>query len=479
MKLKPKQTIKQILRNKDAPLLTKRLFNVNLTKKQIDIVQSIAFPDNKRVVISCMTRYGKSFCVSIGVLIFMLYQRNKKILLLSPTMEQSKIIRNYISQFIIESELFRGMVDIALTGLDRLKSEVSKKRITFKNGCEVHILSAEGTAERLMGFGGDVVILDESCLIAFEVYRSKISRMLGDNPDSILIEIGNPWDRNNQMYQHWIDPTYKKIHVGYKTALKEGRINQSFLDEQKKLLTPIEFEVLYKANFPEESVDSVFKFKEVERASKTLIPEEDNIQYIISCDVADKGLDSTVIMWGWTNIDTGEYIIKDIYSEPQSDNMKIAGKINEWFREKGADIINIDTIGVGTGVVSRVRELLRNKEVLINACHFGEGIGAASKYKPRVSERREERKSDSPKKRFLNRKAEQYFRLRDIFEEDLIEIPKHQKLIAELMSMRWETTSSGKIRIIDPDKSPDFADALVYFIFKTTSDMVIDFGGKK
>ena len=85
MKLKPKQTIKQILRNKDAPLLTKRLFNVNLTKKQIDIVQSIAFPDNKRVVISCMTRYGKSFCVSIGVLIFMLYQRNKKILLLSPT----------------------------------------------------------------------------------------------------------------------------------------------------------------------------------------------------------------------------------------------------------------------------------------------------------------------------------------------------------------------------------------------------------
>ena len=477
---KTKEMVDDAIRTRNIGFLCEYYFGVELTPKQREIVKAIVWPDNKRIVISCMTRYGKSFVVSMAILLYIAFHGNKRNLIIAPTIDQSKIIRNYMSNFIINSDQFSDLIDINLTGLDRLKSEVSKKRITFKNGSELMILSAEGSAERLMGFGADgLVVMDESCLIEYEVYRQKISRMLGDSPESILVEIGNPWNRNNQMYEHWINPKFKKIHIGYKDALKEHRLTQEHLDEQKELLTPMEFEVLYEANFPEEAEDSIFTYKKVQAASlKEIKPSEGKVKRIISCDVADKGKDKTVIMWGYE--DDGYYVVEDIWTENKSENMAIAGKIVNLYEEKGADYINIDTIGVGVGVVSRVKELLGGKTT-IKACHYGEGVGTSGKEsKPRTDESLADRKSDSGRKRFMNRKAEQYFRLNDLFNEGLITIPKNEHLIKELMKMGWEVSSSGKIKIIDPeDKSPDYADALVYFIWKTKEEIVFDFGGKK
>lgn len=477
MDLSEAQVRSKVMKAGDVRVLSKWLFGVDLTPSQVKIVKSIAFPENNRISICCMTRYGKSYCVSIGVLLYIAFKDNKRVLLISPTLDQTKIIRNYISQFIIDCEQFRELVDIQLSGLDRLKSEVSKRRITFKNGCELQVLSAEGTAERLMGFGGDLIVLDESCLISYEVYRSKISRMLGDNPDSIFVGIGNPFHKNNQFWQHWINPDFVKIHIGADIALKEGRISETFLEEQRRLLTPIEYRILYDAEFPDEAEDSLFSYKFVQNALYEELPDVSKIsKRIISCDVADKGIDLTVIMYGYITDDV--YVVSEIYTEPKSENMQIAGKIIQWYNEKGADVINIDTIGVGVGVVSRVREVLKGKKVSIKACHYGEGVGSSGKeYRPTKGDKLMDRKSESEKKRFMNRKAEQYFRLKDLFEEGMIKIPKNEKLITELMSMRWELSSSGKVRIVDPEtKSPDFADCLVYFIWKDINEIVMDFG---
>jgi len=69
--------------------------------------------------------------------------------------------------------------------------------------------------------------------------------------------------------------------------------------------------------------------------------------------------------------------------------------------------------------------------------------------------------------RFLNKKAEMYWNMRTLFEEGRISIPKHRTLISQLAKMKYELTSSGKIRIIDPeDKSPDFADSLCLGLYK-------------
>ena len=408
----------------------------------------------------------------MGVLMYLAFRKNKRVLLISPIIEQTKIMRNYISNFILASPLLESMLDIQLTGLERLKAEVSKQRLTFKNGCTLTILSAEGEAFRLMGHGGDLIVVDESSLISDEVYRARIIRMLGAVSDSVLIEIGNMWSRDNHMYKHWIDPAWKTIHVNDKTAVKEGRITQQFLDEIFEELTPMEYQILYKAEAPTEGVDSLFRFKDVQ-AAQQLEADFENPKKIISCDVADKGTDRTVIMRGRES--DGLYSVDEIYVEDSSENTAIAGRIIDLFRRYGADTINIDTIGVGVGVVSRVREVLEHEEVTVQACHFGEAAGSGTDSKV---ERIRARASDSSRKRFSNKKAEQYFRLKEIFEEHQISIPQDRRLISELMIITWDFSSSAskKIKIVDPEKHDDYADALVYFTWKSTSEVYLAFG---
>ncbi len=479
--------INKAIKEKDVGVLTYFLFDIELTEMQREIVKSIAFPDNKRVVINCMTRYGKSYCVSIGVLLYLLFNESKRIYLIAPLDKQTTIIRNYISGFILQSNIFRDIVDTQLTGLDKLRSEVSKTRITFKNEDELITLSAEGKADRLMGHGGDLVIVDEECKIPHEIYRSKISRMLGDSEDSIYIGIGNPWNRDNQMFEHWMDPTYKKIHVDYKIALKEGRVSKEFIEEQRKLLTPLEFQILYKAEFPEESEDSLFNLRKIEQAENRVFGFADKIKSlleklnephkhteleirkikdelkkykkIISCDPADKGIDESVIYWG-TQYEN-KYELEGYYSEPKSESMNLVGKIINIAEREVKEItgeIRIDRIGIGTGPLSRLKEVIKEKNIKnikVTGPHFGEKA----------------MKDDH----FINKKAENYFRLQSLFNDGLISIPKMSKLKSQLMAMRWELNSSGKKKIIDPDKSPDYADCLTFFIWRDKSEFAFSF----
>lgn len=441
------QTLNKAIADEDIEYLCEFLFQFKPTTKQQEIIQTIAYAKNKRVIINCMTRYGKSRCVSMAVLLYLLFNKNKKILLIAPTYDQTSILRNYMAEHITTCSTLFNLLEMEIIGPDKLKKEVSKKRLTFRNNCELIILSAEGTAERLMGFGGDMIIIDEGCLIHPEVYRTKISRMLGDHPDSILIEIGNPWHKNNQYFEHWISKEFKKIHVGYQTAIQEGRVTPEFIEEQKNLLTPIEFKILYESDFPEESEDSVFTYESIHAAINKW-PNIHSTERILGVDVADKGRDLTVIT---TAEKTGaNYKVTSIFSEAKSENTAVAGRIAKMREEHLISQVNIDCIGIGVGVVSMLQEQLRNiSTVKINKCHFGQAA------------------IDST--RFLNKKAEMYFRLKKMFEEGMISIPEHKELIKQLLSMKWEHTSNKKIRIIDPeDKSPDFADSLVYTIWQNS-----------
>ena len=479
------EILRKLIEEQRVEMIVKLVFptiHLQLTPKQYEIVKTIGWAVDKRVCINAMTRYGKSQAVAIGVCLYILLHNRKRVALIAPTGTQSNILRNYIAEMMLQSPMIMEIIELERTGVDKIKKEASRTRQTFRNGCEYQIFSAAGEADRLMGFGADMVITDESCLIP-EVAWAKITRMLGDDPEhAVLIELANPWDMATRYYKHWISGRYKKIHIGYEEAIAEGRITSKFVEEQRKELTPLEFEVLYESNFPLTSEDAVFNYGKVQEGVKKEIPEWEeweNYEKIISCDVADKGLDWTVIYWGVHNLDTDEYCVLESFSEPKSDNMQVAYKIFDWYNEKGADRINIDTIGVGVGVVSRVRELVGDLAKVV-ACHYGEGVGTAGKEtRAYPSETLQERRSDSIKKRFLNRKAEQFFRLKDLFSESLMNIPDNDKLIMELMSMKWDFSTSSKIKIIDPDLSPNWADCLTYFVWKTEQDVYFDFGEKE
>jgi len=466
--------LEEVVRTRNIKALCRFMFPgyapaQRLTPSQEKIVKMIAYGMTRRATINAMTRYGKSACVAMGVALYIWLHQNKKVAIIAPLEEQASIIRNYIAEIIVNCPRLAALVDIDHEhSVERLRKEASRRRWTFSNGCELRMISAHGEAYRLMGFGADLIILDEAALIGLEAY-AKIVRMLGDDPEkAILIELSNPWNRDGKYYEHYVSGRFEVIQIGYEVAIAEGRTTQAFIDEMKNELggeDSTEFTVLYKSTFPDESDDGLYKFSWVQQATNKKLEPKQN--WVISCDPADQGRDFTVIMEGPSGPEG--YKVQDIFSEAKSEPMKIAERIADKaaralaegrIGSNGFVFINIDCIGIGSGVVNRVRQLLQNNhKVRVNACHYGES--------PKTGMESIDNQPTSSKARFTNKKAEMFFRNAELMRDGLISIPNHPKLRSELLKMKKERTIGEKWRIVDPeDKSPDFADALNYFTWK-------------
>jgi phage FluMu gp28-like protein len=437
----------------------KTMFKISLSSSQINIVKKVLDPTKKRIVISAFTRYGKTFTVAIATILYLISNPGSKIMLVSPKIDQTRIIRDYIANFIVDSGMAEDLIDFSSDKSSRIKKEISKSMITFKNGCILKMLSAQGTGERLMGWGADILILDESCLIDHEVYRSKISRMLGDNPNSKLVEIGNPWHRNNQMYEHWLDSSFTHIHIGYELGLKEGRITNEFLEEQRNLLSPTEFQILYKAEFPEETEDSLFKLEWLKEAERDINEPVQGFKGILGVDVARYGEDLTVLTYN-KKYDNLNYITK-IKDYSKKSITQTAGIILQFCKEHKVDIINVDDTGLGGGLTDVLKERFDDSYNLLNSHNPDVNaiiVGARSEVKNN-----------------LNIKTDLFIALKKHFENGNIIIPKHSVLKNQLSKMLYEITSSGKVKIVDnQDKSPDFADSLAYACYDRENEVIID-----
>ena len=452
-----KEILKKALTEKNVRFLAQLYFNVILTPLQQLIVRKIVFEEHRRLNISAMTRFGKSFAVAIGISLFIILNKNRKIYFIAPQIEQSMILRDYLGGLISICPAMIDILELTAQKEERLTVQKSRAHQTFKNGCEYRVFTAHDEADSLMGHGlgneGGIIIVDEACKIKNEAY-TKILRMLGDNPEkSTLIELYNPWTKDCKAYDHSLDPDFFHLRITWEDALREGRTTQEFIDKQRTELTKLEFDILYESKFPDQAQDALFDMSKVELC----IQDKDRPRtldfsspwLIISCDVADKGIDKTVIMVGKQNKETRNYIVNEIYSEDISENTHIAGKINSLILQNRFNyekiIVCIDRIGVGVGVLSMVNEFVKQNylSAQIVGCHFGE--------------------TPQDTNRFSNKKAEKYFKLKDLFEKNMISIPKHKTLLKELTSMSWGLNSRSRITIIDPDKSPDFADALCYF----------------
>lgn len=485
------QQIRTALQNKNVRALSIYFFKFDPTRGQQELIRDILFMRHKRITVSAMTRYGKTKCVSIAIGLVILFYRSKKIALIGPQAEQAQILRNYMTELIFNCDELMDLAQIDVQGMERMRKEASRKRQTFSNGCEYRVFSAEGDANRLMGFGADIVVKDEACLINREA-NAKIMRMLGDNPEEgVLIELYNPWDRDNVAFEHSNDPRFKHYKIGWKLAMEEGRTTEEFIEEQRKELTPLEFTVLYDSDFPAESEDSIFNLNRITEAKKKnfqfdvelleleeilknpekhrepeVLRAKENIKKfrrLISCDPADQGLDSTVIYEGIKRELKYQQLTE--YNEPKSDPMGIVGKIIEKVLKvyTGITVIDIfiDRIGIGTGPLSRIKEVIKEKglkNVYVTGCHFGESAINEDHYR--------------------NKKSENYFRLQALFNEGMIQIIDKKEQTNQLLQMKWKLTSTSKREVVDPDKSPDFADALVYLIWEDKQTMAFSFMSK-
>lgn len=169
---------------------------------------------------------------------------------------------------------------------------------------------------------------------------------------------------------------------------------------------------------------------------------------VIGVDVARFGRDRSVITVRRGNV------VEDIQVYPYIDTMALAGRVVVAVRERNPDRVNVDEIGLGSGVVDRLQE----QGIPVH------GFNAAL---PPVRETA-----------CANRRAEGYWLLRQRFSHRNIRIPHDPELMAELSALRYTFNSSGKMLMESKDDirkrglpSPDKADALMLAFWEDASTL--------
>lgn len=307
--------------------------------------------------------------------------------------------------------------------------------------------------EALQGVHAPHVLLvaDEASGVEEAIFEAAVGSMSGHNATTILAS--NPTKTSGFFYltqtrlakQGEDDDrpgTWRCFHIGAKDS---ERVTDDFVADVAARYGEDSnaYRVRVLGEFPKADEDTVIPFYLVESASERDIVLPDERTVVWSVDVARFGDDKSVLMqrsaheveWAveWKNLDL----------------MALTGRIkNRWdetLPSNRPQIILVDVIGLGAGVVDRLREL---------------GLPARG---INVSE------SASMSDQYLNLRAELWFKAREWLEEKKCRInPELHELRGELVVPRYEFTSSGKIKVEAKadmkkrgHKSPNYADAFV------------------
>lgn len=173
---------------------------------------------------------------------------------------------------------------------------------------------------------------------------------------------------------------------------------------------------------------------------------------IIGVDVARYGTDSTVFAHRQGNV------ITHLEETAKEDTMQTTGRLVGAVRQHPRSLVVVDVIGVGGGVVDRLRELRAEGEhqagvLAFNASHASEATDASGELG------------------FKNMRAEIWWQLREALDprnDPVLCLPNDTELIGELTAPKWSVVSKGIIQVESKEdirfrlgRSTDRADAVI------------------
>lgn len=463
MILNPSALVKALFRNEsNEPFIC--------TPYQEAFLKDVLYRTYSKVLFIASTRAGKSEITSIAAILLAILNDGEVIQVISPTWNQSQIVFRKAKNHLYDRAELIAHVDMT--------NEFSNQEINFKNKSKIHCLSTGGARKgsQVLGFGGSVIILDESEEIEDDIYKTKILRMITSaRKPVLLIELGTP-HKSNHFKESWQSGKFKVHRVPYTMAVAAGVMNEHEVESVREQLTDLEFKVWFLAEFPDQDEDSLYTMEEIERF-KTNPKEVEKGFKVLGVDIARFGADKSVFTYVIKD-DEGNVDVKEIWWTEQRDTMQTCGKIIELYNLCKFDMIYIDVVGLGAGVFDRLSE--QNYPVF--GAHFGQSS-------IKLFERRDVKgKGEKWARRmhafnYLNKKAENFFNLKKLLQDGKLSCHANtenaKRLFAELSKITYEFTSNAKIKVTDWERhSPDFADSLVYAIWEEAGNTVLDFGGK-
>lgn len=380
---------------------------------------------------------GKSAAASWVIIWFFLTKHPCKIVLTAPT----------------SSQLFDALFSEVKSWVKKLPEalqvllEVTSDRVVLLSAPQDAFISCRTaraeTPEAMAGVHSDNVLLvaDEASGIPEKVFEAAAGSMSSDNALTLLL--GNPVRTSGTFFEshHRLKSEWYTMHV---SCVDSPRVSKEFIKEMAVRYgeDSSAYFVRVLGKFPKTDDETIISLSLVEDAQNRDVEMSEFTPKIWGLDVARFGTDSSVLA------ERQGTIITNIDVWKGKDLMQLVGLVHNKYQEnlpsdRPVEIM-VDSIGLGAGVVDRLREL----ELPVR------GINVAE--------------SPSMRGQYLNLRAELWFRMKEWLEARDCKIPKDESLFSELVSPRYSFSSTGKLKVESKQEmkkrglpSPDRADAVI------------------
>ena len=320
--------------------------------------------------------------------------------------------------------------------------EVFSDRVVLKGAPESSFISARTNSserpEALAGVHSEHVLLvvDEASAVPEQVFEAAAGSMSGHSASTILIS--NPTRNSGLFYKthHDLASDWYRMHV---SCLNIPLVSADFVSQIKATYGEDSnaFRIRVLGEFALADDDTLIPAELVDGAINRDISASPSEPLIFGLDVARFGSDRTALVKRKGNV------VIEVKSWGGLDTMQVVGAIVNEAKLDRPDEICVDTIGLGSGVADRLRELGMNVRDV--------NVAESSAMNPNANKLRDEL----------------WLAVKDWLATKSVKLPADDQLRHELVAPRYTFTSSGKVQVESKDsmrkrgmRSPDLADAL-------------------
>ena len=417
---------------------------------QAEFLQAIANGERKMSVRSGHGT-GKSTSASWAMLWYVLLRFPNKVVVTAPTSKQ------LFDALFAELERWINQLPKQLQPMLTVKSDKVELTAAPSEAFISARTSRAETPEALAGVHSENVMLvvDEASGVPEKVFEAASGSMSGHNATTILLS--NPTRSSGTFFE-----SQTRLAGSWWTrrwsCVDSPLVSEEFVDEMRMRYGEDSnaFRIRVLGEFPLADDDTIIPFHLVESAMHRDIETDELATTVWGLDVARFGSDKTALAKKKGNV------ITEVSSWQGLDLMQTVGRVKAEYDGlpislRPAEIL-VDVIGMGGGVVDRLREL----GLPVRGINVGESPSMGDTY--------------------TNLRAELWFKMRGWLEQRGAKLPKNEQLIAELTSIRYSFVSSGKMKAESKDEmrkrglaSPDLADAVCLTL---ASDAATAMGGK-
>ena len=425
-----------VLRYRDDPVLfVKEVLGAEPYDYQSEFLNAISSGERKMSVRSGHGT-GKSTSASWAMLWFLLLRFPNKVVVTAPTSSQ------LFDALFAELKRWINELPPHLQQLLTVKSD----RVELTSAASEAFISARTsraeTPEALAGVHSENVLLvvDEASGVPEKVFEAAAGSMSGHSATTLLLS--NPTRSSGTFYESQTRMS-KSWWTRRWSCVDSPLVSNEFVEEMRERYGEESnaFRIRVLGEFPMADDDTIIPFHLAHSATQRDIEMTPDIKPIWGLDVARFGTDKTALCKRYGNV------VTDIDAWQGLDLMQTVGRVMAEYEalpssQRPTEIL-VDSIGVGGGVVDRLREL----GVPVRGINVGEAPAMGKTY--------------------MNLRSELWFKTKGWLEDRSCKIPRNDQLVAELTGIRYAFTSSGKMKAESKDamrkrglKSPDLADAL-------------------